>query len=50
MERVSFDAPDCEVVLSDDSRKRLELLRQQRPVALVFPRFFGAVLSAERDK
>jgi peroxiredoxin len=41
MERVSVDAPDCQVVLSDDSRKRLSSFWQQRPVALVFPRFFG---------
>jgi len=41
MERVSLDAIDCEVILSDDSRKRLSSFWQQRPVALVFPRFFG---------
>ena len=41
MDKVGFDALDCEVVLSDDSRKRLSSFWQHRPVALVFPRFFG---------
>jgi peroxiredoxin len=41
MERVSFDALDCEVTLSDDSRRRISSFWQQRPLALVFPRFFG---------
>jgi peroxiredoxin len=41
MEKVSFDAIDCEVTLSDESRTRLSSFWQQRPLALVFPRFFG---------
>jgi peroxiredoxin len=41
MERVSFDALDSEVTLSDESRRRLSSFWQQRPLALVFPRFFG---------
>jgi peroxiredoxin len=41
MDKVSFDALDGDVTLSDGSRKRLSSFWQQRPLALVFPRFFG---------
>ena len=41
MEEVSSDALDCEVLLSDSSRKRLSSFWQEKPVALVFPRHFG---------
>ena len=41
MEKMSYDAPDSEVVLSDKSTKLLSSFWQQRPLALVFPRFFG---------
>ena len=41
MEKVSFDALDCEVLLSDNSKKRLSSCWQEGPVALVFPRHFG---------
>jgi peroxiredoxin len=41
LEKVSFDALDSEVLLSDNSRKRLSSFWQERPVALVFPRHFG---------
>jgi peroxiredoxin len=41
MDRVSFDALDCEVLLSDNSRKRLSSFWQERPAAVMFPRHFG---------
>jgi len=41
MKTVNFDAPDCEVLLSDNSKKHLSSFWQKRPVALVFPRHFG---------
>ena len=41
MEKMSIDALDCEVLLSDNSRKRHSSFWQERPVALVFPRHFG---------
>jgi peroxiredoxin len=41
MERVSVEAQDSEVMLSDNSRKRLSSFWLDRPVALIFPRHFG---------
>lgn len=41
MERVDSIAVDDEVVLSDNSRRRLSSFWQEKPLALVFPRFFG---------
>jgi peroxiredoxin len=41
VEKVSFEAIDCEVTLSDGSARRLSSFWQHRPLALVFPRFFG---------
>jgi peroxiredoxin len=41
VKKVRFAAPDDEVTLSDGSTKRLGAFWQQRPLALVFPRFFG---------
>ena len=41
MKEADYDAPDMEVLLSDNSRKLLSSFWQERPVALVFPRHFG---------
>jgi peroxiredoxin len=41
METVGFDALDCEVLLSDNSKRQLSSCWRERPVALVFPRHFG---------
>ena len=41
MKQTNSDAFDLEVLLSDNTRKRLSSFWQDRPLALVFPRFFG---------
>jgi len=41
MKKVDYNAVDVEVLLSNNSKKPLSSFWQEKPLALIFPRFFG---------